>query len=222
MNLLIKPSKICKACGEIKPLFEFGIARNNRDGRTGKCRKCLNEERLRWVHENPERRQAALDKYNKNNAERVKESKVRHYEKNKQKAIERASEWKKQHKQKVVESGAKRYLKNRDSILEHNKAWNKLNPDKTRIYCATRRARVLNAEGSYDSTDIQFLMKSQRGLCVVCGRPLKKVFHVDHIVAISKGGGNNRENLQLLHRKCNQEKNAKDPIEFMQSRGFLL
>lgn len=29
-------------------------------------------------------------------------------------------------------------------------------------------------------------------------------------------------NLQLLCPTCNQQKNAHDPIDFMQSRGFLL
>jgi len=43
-------------------------------------------------------------------------------------------------------------------------------------------------------------------------------YHYDVIA----GGANDRANLQLLCGSCNKSKHAKDPIDFMQSRGFLL
>lgn len=39
---------------------------------------------------------------------------------------------------------------------------------------------------------------------------------------LARGGTNQRTNLQLLCPPCNLSKSAKDPIDFMQSRGFLL
>jgi len=45
---------------------------------------------------------------------------------------------------------------------------------------------------------------------------------MDHIVPLAKGGKNIDSNIQLTCPKCNLEKNSKDPIEFMQSRGYLL
>jgi 5-methylcytosine-specific restriction endonuclease McrA len=45
---------------------------------------------------------------------------------------------------------------------------------------------------------------------------------MDHIVPLISGGTNTDDNIQLMRSRCNQQKSAKHPIDFMQSRGFLL
>jgi len=63
----------------------------------------------------------------------------------------------------------------------------------------------------------------QRGKCACgCGKSLNNEFHMDHRMPIAKGGRHHDDNMQLLLPLCNMQKNAKDPIDFMQSRGFLL
>jgi 5-methylcytosine-specific restriction endonuclease McrA len=57
---------------------------------------------------------------------------------------------------------------------------------------------------------ISELYRKQNGLCALCGASLELGnCHVDHKIPVSRGGGNERENLQLTHRKCNQSKGAK-------------
>lgn len=66
-------------------------------------------------------------------------------------------------------------------------------------------------------------MKLQHGKCPVCHANLKKTgYDMDHIIAITKGGPNIDSNIQLLCPKCNGSKSDKDPIVFMQQKGFLL
>lgn len=89
---------------------------------------------------------------------------------------------------------------------------------KTRIYKMNRRAKGAKRA---PASIVQFLGASQKWKCVVCREKLIK-FEVDHITPVFAGGTNDRTNLQLLCMPCNRKKSAKDPIKFMQSRGFLL
>jgi 5-methylcytosine-specific restriction endonuclease McrA len=89
------------------------------------------------------------------------------------------------------------------------------------LYEQNRRAK--KAAGGELPVDIVVrLLELQKGKCACCAKPLKGVYHLDHIMPISRGGENTERNVQLLLPQCNLQKNAKDPIDFMQSRGFLL
>lgn len=63
---------------------------------------------------------------------------------------------------------------------------------------------------------IKNLFDAQNGRCAICGGELT-TYEVDHIIPISKGGGNERGNLQLTHSECNNKKRAKiDPQMLLQ------
>jgi 5-methylcytosine-specific restriction endonuclease McrA len=55
------------------------------------------------------------------------------------------------------------------------------------------------------------ILERDRRKCVVCGRGAADgvVLHIDHIVAISNGGGNEPTNLQTLCEECNLGKGAR-------------
>lgn len=214
--------KTCKKCGLEKTLDQFGPEKRNRDGLKGACRQCDNASKLAWTHANPERRAEHLLKYESGNAGRVRDSKRNYYLRNKKKCLERVATWKRTHKDRVSASGAKRYQKKRDSILARNKIWIRTNRELARVACARRRSRRNGSIGSHTATDIQILLKLQRGRCAACFEPLRGKYHVDHREPLSRGGSNDPTNLQLLHPRCNHEKHAKDPVDFMRSRGFLL
>ena len=65
------------------------------------------------------------------------------------------------------------------------------------------------------------LLVLQRGKCAACAEKMA-TYHRDHIVPLALGGLNVDTNIQLLCPPCNMSKGAKPPVEFMQSRGFLL
>jgi 5-methylcytosine-specific restriction endonuclease McrA len=67
---------------------------------------------------------------------------------------------------------------------------------------------------------IKSLFMDQEGKCVFCKEPLIE-YHVDHIIAVARGGDDREENLQLLCPRCNLAKGGKDPAKFMLERGII-
>ncbi len=111
---------------------------------------------------------------------------------------------------------------NRERIKQLNAEWQKNNPERHRTHQHNRRARK-GDNGGILSPDISGkLFSRQRGRCACCGVKLGKTFDIDHIVPLALGGPNTDDNVQLLTPRCNRQKGAKHPVEFMQARGFLL
>lgn len=117
--------------------------------------------------------------------------------------------------------------KSRQKHAERRKAdvreWFAANPEKRRIYEANRRAKKRERGGSLSPDIGQTLMALQRGKCACCKASLKDVkANLDHIIPLALGGSNTDDNMQLLCQPCNNSKYSKHPVDFMQSRGYLL
>ena len=112
--------------------------------------------------------------------------------------------------------------KNPDRLKTNVSAWQKANPEARRIHRQNRRARERANGGILSKGLEQKLFKLQKGKCPCCKQPLGNNFNLDHIVPLALGGSNTDDNIQLLRQRCNNQKNAKHPIDFMQQRGFLL
>lgn len=190
----------------------------------GVCRQCA----INWSR-----------KYRERHAEKLAEKRAQ----KKQEASEYAKAYYRKHSDKLKAKAAQRLADNREQINAIERArynpdehWRKRNPDrhkaavkaylaenanKRAIYEANRRAR--RAEGGKLPSDTkETLFQLQRGRCAICTEKLNADCHLDHIQPLSKGGENTFLNVQLLCQPCNLAKNSKHPIDFMQSRGYLL
>ena len=117
---------------------------------------------------------------------------------------------------------AEYHVKNKEKLNGRSAAWQKANPEKCRIQMQNRRAKLREVGGKLSTNLFEVLFKLQRGKCACCGAKLTRAAHMDHIVPLARGGENEDCNIQLLTQKCNNQKHAKDPISFMQSKGFLI
>jgi len=104
---------------------------------------------------------------------------------------------------------------------EYRTAWRKSNKQKLRIYRANRRALTASS-GRLSPGLAERLFDLQKGRCACCGKRLGDKYHMDHIIPLALGGPNTDDNIQLLRARCNSQKNAKHPVDFMQERGYLL
>lgn len=186
-----------------------------------------NPERLKavkdaWHLANPGKATAYTAKYRATHPDRRKASVAAWVKANEQKNKENKAAWHKENREKCNTRSQAWRRDNAERVKVTTKAWKKANPEALRIQSSTRRARKLGSGGALSKGLTEKLFNQQKGKCPCCKKSLGKDYHLDHIVPLAKGGANSDENMQLLRSICNQNKCAKDPIAFMQERGFLL
>jgi 5-methylcytosine-specific restriction endonuclease McrA len=167
----------------------------------------LSASRATYFAENPAKKAEYYARYVAKNPDKVKAETLRYYHANKELIAARKSA---------------RLRANPEKFAAYFTSYRKNNPEKCRAIRANRRAQKKCSDGTHNGNDIKQLLVAQKHKCVVCRRCIKRSYHVDHIQPLAKGGSNGRLNLQLLCPTCNQKKSKKDPILFMQERGFLL
>lgn len=89
------------------------------------------------------------------------------------------------------------------------------NPGPTRVHHHNYRASRKGVLGRLSTGLVEHLLNIQKGCCAACELPLEGEFDIDHIIALSKGGPNVDDNVQLLHPVCNGRKHAMSNEEFL-------
>lgn len=112
-----------------------------------------------------------------------------------------------------------RRRKESGKIAESVRKYRRENPEKVREYSMRRKSRKF---GRLPKGTISRLLKLQSNKCVICRCSLGAGYHMDHIMPLAKGGKHEAENIQILCPTCNVRKSDKDPIAYMQERGYLL
>ena len=217
--------KLCIKCG------------SSDRNKAGDCKMCSNKRAAAWRLENKEREKenkvayyaankeqirANVAEYKANNPEKVAAANAAYQKKNPDKCNANTAKWAKKNKDKVRARNAAWHAANKDKVMEKTRRRRKEKPELTRIYVENRRARKLKCGGVLSKDLAQKLFKLQKGKCPCCNQPLGTDYHLDHIVPLALGGAHEDSNMQLLRSKCNCQKNAKHPVDFMQQRGFLI
>jgi len=234
-------TKRCPKCGNVKSCADFGRAPSRPSGIEVYCRACMSAKGLAYRVAHKERVRANNAAYRLANlaAIKVKEAAYRTAHPDKQRTryakwLARNGEKQRAYLASWLATNAERYATSRriyrrlnsKAIVARVAAWEDANPERAKasalVRSSRRRARKHAAGGKFTVSDVRDIRRMQRDRCAACRVALKGKGHLDHIVALSNGGSNDRRNLQLLCRPCNCSKNARDASEFMRSRGFLL
>ena len=178
--------KACTICGEVLDIEKFQLEPAMRSGRRNQCTECLKKRKLDAYYGN---REAIL----------------------KRKRLEYAA-----NPEPERERALASYHKNRESNLAYKRKYRAKNPEKYREWNTRRRARRLGNEAeAYSREDI---FERDGWVCGVCHQPVDRLLQwpdpnsrsIDHVVALSNGGPDTADNVQLAHLSCNISKHSKE------------
>lgn len=201
--------KVCKKCGGT----EFYA--------NGRCKSCARARASAYREANPEKVKESMAAWAACNVDKRKVDGAAYRSANFQKIKEAESAWKAANRDKVNAAQAAWRKANPERNKLANANWSAKNKDAVKTHGHNRRAKA-RSSGSLSKGLTKKLYKLQSGKCPCCGLHLGNDYHLDHIVPLALGGLNVDSNMQLLRSVCNLQKNKKHPVDFMQSRGFLL
>lgn len=171
------------------------------------CCECLAERRRQHIAAKPEIRRASKNGNRAANLEEHRRLGRERYAKRSPVYAERMREYRAANPDRIRATKRRTYEATYDKILARNRK---------------RRAQERDAPGGHTVEDIVDIRRLQGDRCAICSKALKGRGQVDHIIALVKGGSDDRSNLQLACGPCNSRKRDKDPITFMRERGLLL
>lgn len=223
MTECIPGSKKCKTCRKCQPLARYP----RKTYKSGKihyepiCYDC------RQMRRRESRRQNI-------GAVRAKEKDLR--ARSKKRLALNNKNWRLRNRERLLAKEAEYRQKNREKIRSRSaiKARQYYHEDpeafilRAQNYRADRLIRVNSEDriprkrNDVTKNQLDDLLEKQTYRCAICKTGIKRKRHLDHIVPITKGGLHEMKNLQFLCAFCNISKGAKDPIVYMQWRGFLL
>ena len=115
------------------------------------------------------------------------------------------------------------YQLHQEHYIEKAKKWRENNPEHKREYLKTERGKATvqrshykrkanegNAINTLTADEWLDILKKYDYKCAYCGKDLSNLLaQRDHIIPVSKGGGNTKENIVPSCRSCNSKKGGR-------------
>lgn len=190
--------------------------------KSGSCRECNRKHQAKYKAANKEKIRLSGEYYRKENAETVQAGRDAWSEKNKHRLPEMRKAWRDANPEKMQAFRDAWVAANPEKARRLGAEWRKKHPESVARHNHNRRAMKAISGGKLSPNIAKRLYEAQNGKCPCCGLSLGKNYHIDHIMPLAMGGENTDANVQLLRASCNLHKSKKHPIDYMQSRGFLL
>lgn len=223
-------TRICSDCGQEYPLTkEYFRYQKDKSGKYYFQHRCINCRRMKereyykeidgaakmseWRKEHPDKYKAAKRRYAERHPDKVKAMKQRERKKNAEGYRQRGLKWRLADPERAKDRANQNY---RRMKARH--------PGYIRQTNESRLYRMINAGGPIDKELALELYNEQEGRCAYCGisvyHSIDRDVHVEHILPISRGGTNDRDNLVITCGHCNWSKGNKTLAEWQAVRGW--
>lgn len=209
--------KRCTACKNVFPASAefFHLNKKAKDGFAERCKQCRVSYSKRYYQEHKDDRKVYNAQYH-----------ALHREENK----DRCAKYNKEHSEEIRKKQKQYYEDNHEALMLQKAKYREENRERLKQYYQTprgiiakragahnRRARKRNAEGTHTTEELYQQLKRQKNRCYYCKARLGKGrnnWNADHIVPLSKGGGNSIDNIVIACPKCNRDKYNRMPHEW--------
>jgi 5-methylcytosine-specific restriction endonuclease McrA len=170
---------------------------------------------LRYYYEHREECIRKRIEQRRRSPEKDRQAAARSRERNRDKARERTAEWRRKNPEWDRQNARRYYCEHREECIRKKIEWQRQNRTRVaewnRAFDSSRRAARHQAIGKITGKDIRRLLQEQNEKCAICKEVFppagtRNRYHLDHIVALSRGGANDRGNVQLLCPACNMRK----------------
>ena len=190
------------------PADQLAYSRNRRANQTAEERAAYNKQCSDYQKKHrAERSEYQRQWIAKNRAKKVEYS------------IKANRAWRDRNPEKAKLRDAAQYRKHKPKRLIRVKAWREANRNLRTYYNAVRRAKRFSNGGTHTYKEWIEKVQSLEWLCFYCGAELTiEYLTKDHFIPLSKGGGDDLENVVPACNPCNCSKNAMTGSEFTRHR----
>ena len=163
---------------------------------------------IAWEKANPEKMRSYQAKARAAHRDKINARIAKWRVANPQRARIAVNAWHAAHPDRVREIKARWRANNREKHRATNVRWNKANPEKRAANKALRRAREISSTISLSKDEFAKVVEIYRQ-CRLMTQLTGIQYHVDHKIALAKGGLHHPENLQILTAEDNFRKGAR-------------
>jgi len=176
---VLPTEKACTGCGRVLPIAQFHYLNGRSQTYRARCKACRVAEKVA---------------YRAANGAQIKATDAAYREANRAELAERQRAWREAHPESY---GA-----------IHSK-WKTENKDLVNASTHKRRNTIKGAGHHWTAAEWQALKARYGHTCLLCGRKEPDIdLTVDHVVPVSRGGGNTIDNIQPLCKGCNSRKHV--------------
>lgn len=215
-------TKTCKKCGQEKPSTDFRNQAVSPDGKSWRCKSCLNfqakiyyeKNKQKWsdkweqTKKDPEKLKIKADrdrKYRQENQDKIRENQRAWDERNRDWVNFKSSEWRRNNPDSIRRVEENR----RASKREYYREWRKQDHAKALHKHYTHIRRSKKKKTDLTGMDI-FKIIEDSITCPLCGSLLNKKDHlsplypnIDHIIPLCQGGDHMKYNVRIVCCLCN-------------------
>ena len=191
--------KRCCTCKQEKPFSDFQACRSNGDGLQKRCRPCQAQASAAWWVSRGHEPAVKAKKAVRRRA---------YYEAHREEEKAAATAWTYANYERFLTLARERYEADPDKFKARAVAYRAGNPAKINELGARRRARKRAA--FVMPVSLAAIYDRDKGRCGICGGFVELArASMDHVIALSRGGTHEPDNVQLSHLRCNLKKGAR-------------